>query len=590
MSDLVKLPTSDDITSAIRGCQEKQAHAFATAFRLRREESPDQGWGLLEDLFGMNFRPRNLREPFGAARQFDGQRTLVPGDLTTGELTALAGTVDSVADPEYRARILDVLWLRRRDPTAARAAVDAYLDSGARVEDPKHWVLSIERYQRALCLALQVDSKGESPHRVLRHLEARVLYYNGEDPLYFARRALDLLADHAFGDLQALAGIAGRVAETSRAAHNFDRARSYFAVQARLLKAAKSPEGAESARVAEAECFALEAEDREGGGSFLAAHHFWQEALRAFRDRASLRSRIPELQRRMAAAGRSAMQEMQVVGVKLDIAAESEKARTAIKGLSLEDAFFTVLTFVPMIDPAQLRQQVIDAAAAFPLQPMIEAHLFDAAGRVVGKRPSLATDDPEQRKAAIEGLMEQSAGQERQLRAVAYIGPGVEQFLEDHELDEETIVRLVGDSELIPDDRRPYFLQGIMAGFRGDFAAALHWLIPQIENGLRVVLDAHGFVPRTVDPDGVEEVWSFERVLDHPLITDIFGPELVFELRSLTVARLGTNFRNLIAHGLISADALNSETGRYLWWVLLHLIARGAPEMDNFLQRRATVV
>jgi hypothetical protein len=45
------------------------------------------------------------------------------------------------------------------------------------------------------------------------------------------------------------------------------------------------------------------------------------------------------------------------------------------------------------------------------------------------------------------------------------------------------------------------------------------------------------------------------------------------------VARLGANFRNLIAHGLLSAEALRSETAFYLWWLLLRLIALPTPQM-----------
>src|SRR5438477_631080 len=65
------------------------------------------------------------------------------------------------------------------------------------------------------------------------------------------------------------------------------------------------------------------------------------------------------------------------------------------------------------------------------------------------------------------------------------------------------------------------------------------------------------------------------------------GPALVYELQSLLAARLGANFRNLIAHGLLSAEALRSETAFYLWWLFLRLIALPTPKMTAFVERRS---
>ncbi len=52
---------------------------------------------------------------------------------------------------------------------------------------------------------------------------------------------------------------------------------------------------------------------------------------------------------------------------------------------------------------------------------------------------------------------------------------------------------------------------------------------------------------------------------------EVLGPSLVYELQSLLLGKAGPNLRNLVAHGLISRDLLNSESGFYLWWVLYRL-------------------
>jgi len=121
----------------------------------------------------------------------------------------------------------------------------------------------MERYQRAIRLARQVEPKGDLPKTVLAHLEGRVRHYDGNDPQYFSLKALELLAEFRFGEFSALGEIAGRIAVSSRAAGDFERARGHYAVEARLWHRAGRQDKAEAALVSRAECFFEEAGRRE---------------------------------------------------------------------------------------------------------------------------------------------------------------------------------------------------------------------------------------------------------------------------------------------------------------------------------------
>lgn len=585
MSTMQILPPTSDIEAALTSCGKKETHNFAGAFRKGRAENPEAGWALLEQVFGFHFRPSNASEPFAPQMRAGDKRSMIPEDLSDSELDALAGSLGEIDDPEYRARICDVLWLRRRDPNAARMAVDAYLASGSRLEDPEHWVSSMERYQRAARLARQIEPKGELPKKVLAHLEARVFHYDGRDPLYFSLKALEILEEFAFGDFARLAEIAGRVAAHSRANGNFDKARSYNDIQARLLKRAKQPELAEVARVASAECFFEEAEARERGGSFMAAHVFSQKALSAFRDRPSLRPRIPEVQKRMAIAGQKTLDEMQAHSTEIDLRDAIQHSKRAVADQPIDDAFLSFLHFIPLLDPTKIRKQVLDSMAAHPLQSHFDAEMFDAAGRKVGRRPAIS-DDPEQYELTVRGFMEQHAALERGVRVAGYIAPAMHQLLSEHDIDDAVISSLLSDSELIPAERLPLIVQGVSAGFRWDFSTALHLLIPQIENGLREMLSHRNVTARNMDENGVEEVWSYERVLSHTVTRETLGEPLVFELESLLVGRLGPNLRNLVAHGLLSPNALNSDIACYLWWLLVRLMTFPTSKFQDFLHRK----
>jgi hypothetical protein len=584
--DKTTLPDAASILALIESVEKKEDYELASAFRKKDEEQPGIGWSLLSQIFHFHFTAGKL-EPFGPMLQMEGRRSMIPADLSDSELDAIQGTLHTVTDPEFQARVGDVLWLRRKDFKAARIAVAAYVQAGSRLEDPQRWPPCMERYERGLRIARQIDSKGELPKTVLAHLEARVRHYNGEDPIFFTCKALELLAEFQFGDFPAIAEIAGRVAAKSCEGGDFRRARNHFDVQAKLLKLAKDDQAAEAARVASAETHVQEAEAQEASGSFMAARSFWEDAVLAFRERPSLRARIPELQLRLAIAGKKTLDEMQSFSHEIDIRPMVEQAEVAFKGLPLDDALCKLAVFEAPIDPVSIREQTLKQLEDAPLHAHFSAEIYDETGRKVGRRPGISSTDVKENEVAIEGFIEQNAGFHRHLAVTGSIAPAVRTILTEHDVTEKEIEGLIGDSGFIPEGRLPLFVQAIADGFRWDFSTALHVFVPQAENGLRHIIEQSGEVPRSLNQDGVEEVWSIERIMGNDRLKKALGASFVFDLQSVLSGRTGPNLRNSIAHGLVSSGSLNSPTGFYLWWLLFRLVVVPTAMMKAFRERYA---
>jgi hypothetical protein len=216
---------------------------------------------------------------------------------------------------------------------------------------------------------------------------------------------------------------------------------------------------------------------------------------------------------------------------------------------------------------------------------LFDASIYDEGGRKIAVRPSIHGVDEKTQEKAIEGLMDQQARIQRNLVICGYVAPALRTILGEHTVTETDIERLIADSTFIPKDRMPLFIRAIMEGLRWDFCAALHFFVPQAENSLRYILEQCGVVPRNIDVDGVETVWSVERTLDHPVLREQLGDSFIFELQSLLAGRFGPNIRNGLAHGLFSANALNSESAFYLWWVLLGLTLIPTAAMKAYQER-----
>lgn len=107
-------------------------------------------------------------KPFAPLATWGNSRTMVVDDLTDEQLTVLAevATQSQIADPEMFARIADILWITKRNHRMAMAAVEAYIASATMLEDPEHFVPSIQRIERALQLAASLGKRNELYHKI----------------------------------------------------------------------------------------------------------------------------------------------------------------------------------------------------------------------------------------------------------------------------------------------------------------------------------------------------------------------------------------------------------------------------------------
>lgn len=579
-------PSADNISQALPNAERQETHYYARAFRGRAEPQDEAKWNLLAQIFDFHFRAGNINEPFGPMAVMDSKRSLIPDDLSDDQLTELAATLVTIEDSEYTARVADTLWLRRRDVNMARKAVDAYLASAERLEDLNHWPRAMERYERALRLAKQIEPKGDLPETVLRKIESRVLYHDGNDPLFFSHRACELLIEFKFGDFKKLSELTQKIAEQAHDGQDYRRSREYFGTRAKLLNLAGDKSGETQAKIEIVESFIEEAEAREAAGSAMAAHAFWQDAINACRDIPEIKNKVPELQKRLTASGEKLVDEMEGVSHEIDLTDYVKNTQEKLVGLDWKDAFFTFVSSERIISEHEKRKEAEQTIADSPLQAMMPVAMFDAAGRKVGVRPPAITEDRDQREKALFGFVEWHAGIHRGIVVAGYLIPALRKLKEDHHVTASAVISLIENSPFIPPDRRALFFQGITAGFDFDFSTALHILLPQLENALRELLRVAEVDPYNVDNDGVQEAWGFKRMLSHEKLVHILGPDNIFELKSLLIEPLGQNMRNLLAHGLIGPSSLNSDSAVYLWWLILRLIVWPSPEMHAFVEKR----
>ncbi len=82
-------------------------------------------------------------------------------------------------------------------------------------------------------------------------------------------------------------------------------------------------------------------------------------------------------------------------------------------------------------------------------------------------------------------------------------------------------------------------------------------------------------IASSLDARGLQKEFDLNAMLYEPKLTEMFGEDIVFELRGLLVEQASSNYRNQLAHGMLEYGAFFSETAAYIWWLILRLCVFG---------------
>ena len=126
--------------------------------------------------------------------------------------------------PELRGRLADVLFVVRRHHKFGKAAIDAYLESAAKLLTPNDWVKASYRLERALMITVSVKAERD---RVV-NIFTEKLNKRAGDPSYFSAKMMEVLLEQRFGDAALMAPLAEAAAEAATTDGEWDRAREYF--------------------------------------------------------------------------------------------------------------------------------------------------------------------------------------------------------------------------------------------------------------------------------------------------------------------------------------------------------------------------
>ncbi len=578
-------PQSDNLTKndfeqcgwqeIVENSPQRECQVYSSLFGAKAKEAQDaddlkghQVLALLRDVTSLRFDLDSSEGPFQPMAVLSNRRSAIIDDFENSHLDFLANIVNEITDAELRARVADILWLRKRDFRMGHHAVTAYLESAKLLEHPEHWVPTTERIERALQLGATLGKNGQPFADVITHIENVLDIHDGDDSLFLSAKLMELLQAHRVGDPTKNAKHAEKLARKGEANHNWHLAREYWRVKTKWHHIEGNEEEARKARILEAETYVHEAEDalQRKSPSYMTASVSIQSAIQALRQVGNMRKRINQLHELLLEYQEKSMSEMIPISSSINISDVTENTINEVKGKALFDALTSLAWLCSPPEVAHLKARVEESRKKYIFHRLFPRTYLNAMGKVIAQQP-------ESEEEAIQADMFNHASYHRAIVVQAIVEPARQQIhLEHYARIGDFLPYLFNHPFVIP-GREPIIARGLQAGLNGDFLTAVHFLIPQLEASVRYILSQIGIITSGLNDDWIQDEYNLNGMLSaseysEPLI-EILGTDFVFDLRGLLVERFGANLRNDMAHGLIDHNAFYSESACYLWWLTL---------------------
>ncbi|MHC5612357.1 MAG: DUF4209 domain-containing protein [Nostoc sp.] len=545
----------------VNNSEEKTCNHYSRLFSLKFQEAENQGntqlqvtLAVLSGITSPTLKSESPEQPFYYMDFIN--------NISDEYLAILKEWVLDISDYEIKARIADVLWIRKRDYQMAQIAIDSYLEAAKLLDNPERWTLSVERIERAIRLAYQANQKTHKD-KVITYIESVLDKYNGEDLSFLSAKLMELLQEFKKGEPSKYAAISEKAARRAETEQNWHKARNYWEIAIGWHGKNQNANQERSASLSYAETYVKEAEDKinQTPPSYLAGSNFLIKAIEALTNIGGNQTRIEQIHKILLDYQQKSTTELQSFSQQIDVSDIAGQVMQQVKGKELHEALFTLAFLFKSPSVSQIKQQTQEIITRSIFRSIFPPVYINETGKIIGHNPSL------------EDEMYTTAIRYQQVQVQAIIEPARYQINLEHYVKISDFYEIVTNNPFVPTGREEIYARGLHAGLTGDFLIAAHLLIPQIEHSLRCLVKRRGNITSWLDK-GIQDEYIMSVLFDkHEAdLQAIFGEDIAFDLIGLLNRKgFGSNLRNLMAHGLISLNGFYTPPVVYLWWLTLHL-------------------
>jgi hypothetical protein len=253
------------------------------------------------------------------------------------------------------------------------------------------------------------------------------------------------------------------------------------------------------------------------------------------------------------------------------VKSDGQEARELLAGLnSFPQAigYFAQLPY--LVNLGLLREKAIESLNEYTFKQDIPLQIKSEDWRNIGHVPPYNSNSSDNEEPIRYSMREMYYHQVIN-NVTSFIMPALQQIKEDHAIDLSILEVLCEQSSFVPPKRHKSMSRILFYGFHEDFITTTHIIGPQIEHAIRYKLKQLG-VTTIHTEEGIETEIGMSSLVKKPEFEQLFTESLRFEICSIFTEKMGINFRNNIAHGLLDDEMAENVAAIYAWWLCLRLI------------------
>lgn len=561
------------IDQIIEGIKIKTWDAYSEAFRTAKGENETEDskvLRLIAQLFSMYFTHGD-KEPFGPMMVTkEGNRTFLPQDLTDENKAILESFINEVEDPFLTARVCDALWLKFRDRKHASKAAESYVQAFMADEDDT-WVPKYDSLKRALNIVKSLSDKDaakEIKDKLCSTLDDALKNYHDKNMQFWPLKVIRLLfeADDEIDKVDMINRCMG-IGEDFLGQGRYYEAEKYGEM-AKVIARKVSRDELVRCALFEAKAYEMSADKAVKMKNNLKASYDIQNAMRVVAE-INDKARLVALEKKLNTVNVAVAGDMVSHEISVDMTPVVEKVKSLMAGKEGDEALmqFALITRPSPYD--QVKENVKKIADDCPVSTIMEAQVQADDGRIVYKRPS-RLEEPELFE-KIEIIRTYMQYQEVGGASAFSMGRKCLQELPSEAID-EALKKLIENSVFVPPGKEEVFYRGIRAGIQSDSMVFMYLIVPQFENSIRYLFQVYGYKHLQTAADGTQKVKHLNNMMSDSAAEEIFGKDMLWEIKALISEPYGQHLRFDICHGVAKDSDLTSTRANCLLWLVIHLL------------------
>jgi len=566
-----------NIKNILSNCAKKDCSEYNRLFAIQRDEAAKSNdlqlekiFDLLEYSFFFHLRTDHPNDPFEPL--FSSQPRV--SDYTTEHIECLENIIEEFDDPEFKSRIADIIWIKKRDYKHAQLAVKSYINAARNLDGKKPLNQILPRIERALQIAKNLNNQ-DLKHLVLEYIFFLVKNRCKPEDGWVSCHFLKLLYENGHREPDELNEISILNAIEMESLNSWEYARDLWTLSAKICKDNGKEESKNYALNRCLECYIKDANMyiENKNPNYIVPVDRTKRAIEFARNNGFSSEIIDTLHKKLLEYERKMEQNLHLMEFSIEIPRQITKDKISFieTARSINQALFFLAFITSLVDYNYTYSQAEEDIKRNPLIFLFSRERISEEGKTQDIAPAFSLNEPEKNKEVIHDYMYQTVAPTQQMKYELVINPVRKKVIRKFKICEEDFYPLVFNNRLIPEGKELIFVRGLNAGLHGNYLVALHLLIPQLENSLRYILRESGIVTSSLTQQGIQEERLSDYLLEHPDFIKIFSRDIKFEIECLFTSKSGANIRNRLAHGLIDANEFNSALFGYSWWFILHL-------------------